>query len=173
MQAQLHGPLRVALTIFCLCTTALAVRSGVPSLAGCCILGSLSLLALARWPAKAPARARYPLPLLLLSPLAILQVQSLSDGLRCLLAVLALGFWAGMGLRRPKAGAKAQPQFGPWDLLALLGLFALWAALGFMGGSLAGLLWSSEEPISSCLSASAVFTLIYHHARFYLCPSAA
>lgn len=168
MQAQLHRPLRVALMIFGLGAVSIAYLFGGSTLRQCALVGGLSLLGLALGPTKAPAKARYLLPLLMLLPLGIHQVRTLASGLLLLLSAGALGLWAGMGLRSPKDAGPAPDSLDLWDYLALVGLFLLWLTLGLMGGTLAGLLWTGDAQASACLQASAIFTLVYHHARFYL-----
>lgn len=168
MQAQLHPPLRIALAVFALGGIAIAAGWGGTLLTQSCLVGSLSLLALAAWPSRAPTLGRYGLPLLLLTPLAAAQVQDSAAALRLLLTGLGLGLWAGLGLRRPKKTQDHASGLGVWRLLGVLGLFALWSALGFMGGTLSTLVWSGDPQASHCLAASGVYTVIYHHARFGL-----
>lgn len=169
MLAQLYQPLRLALVIFAAAGLALGLAQPGAGLGPCCAAGSLALVALARWPKRAWAQARYPLALIMLVALAWTQgqIQGLGDGVRVLLTALALGCFAGFGLRRPKA---APDKPGVWNYLGLLGLFALWAALGVMGGSLCGLVWPKGANPGAGLIACGVYTLVFHHAQFYLRP---
>lgn len=169
MHPQLHRPLRFALGCFALCGLAMALWQEDRCLMRCSALGAMALGALALWPAKTPAWGRYGLPLLMLLPLAAELPSGWSSLLGLILVALALGLWAGLGLRQAKQVAQDTKSSWVWDGLGILGLLALWTALGLMGGSLSTLLWPARPTVGNeALMATGVTALVYHHARFLL-----
>lgn len=139
-------------------------------------IGAAALLALAGWgPRFTLPRAHYLLALGLSLPW-ISQVPFAEPGSwpKLLLAVLALAFWASMGLRRPR---DTRPGHQPWRIaLTLLGLSLLWMAMGCMGGTLSSLVWSASPagPAPSALDPLApnllfgVTLVVFRHGQFYL-----
>lgn len=168
MQAQHKRPLRVALALCATLGPFIGIGAGHLELWSCYAVGSLGLFFLARWPKQTPSVSRYGLPLLMLLPVAAAQISSFGSALRFGLAIFALGLWAGLGVRLPKGVPASAAQPSAMDHLAMVGLFLLWASLGFMGGALCKLVWTSSAITSKGLMISGVYTVVFHHARFYL-----
>lgn len=166
MQAQLKSPLRLALACLALCSMGPAIASGAPDLMLSGMLGALALLGLAAWPGKSVAHGRYAVPLLMLCPLCASEENIWGAMLRLGLVTFALGLWAGMGLRMPKKSDQGSHRL--WDLFGIVGLLALWATLGVMGGGLSALLWPGLAAGEPTFLLTGVVAVTYHHARFLL-----